>query len=336
MQNNSPLAFYRLHWLKKLTWPLKILLFGTIAFYISLTVREKGQGLEDIYRLFEQKLSWEHWLELTAVCCLTPLNWACESRKWQILVKRVQPISFWQAFQGVLAGVALGFALPNNVGDAAGRVLSLKAKQRFRGIGAALLSNALQFYVSLFFGTISWLYFSSKDAQFQSFAIYIFNFLLITSLILGVVLVKWRQAIERYLKHFGWYRRVAHFVEVIAQYPLAHINIALLWAVLRYGIFTLQFGLLLYVFEVRLGVMEALSGIFLVFFAKTLVPAFNFLGDLGVREASALFFLGNKGVEPSRIIAVSLMLWCINILLPAIIGTAFMVIQKWWPKDQNP
>jgi hypothetical protein len=119
-------------------------------------------------------------------------------------------------------------------------------------------------------------------------------------------------------------------VDIIAQYDLSEIRRAFRWALLRYGVFTLQFGLLLLIFDVSLPLSAAVSGIFLVFFAKTLIPALNFLGDLGIREASSLYFFSFYDVEPARIVAVTLTLWCINILLPVLVGIVWVMKIRWW------
>lgn len=330
MQSNTPSWFSRLSSLKKFAWVFKLGLLAVMLAYLYFTIQEKGQSLNDVFRLLREHLHRSHSLALAVVILLTPVNWACESRKWQLLAQKIEEITFWASLKGVLAGLALGFLMPNNVGDAAGRVMSLQSNQRLTGVGAALLSNGLQFYVSLLFGTFGWGYIIVQQPSLQKWPQLILLGLLIATLIFGIWLITKRKTAEKYLERFGWFRWIEPYVDVIAQYEVAEIRRALRWAGLRYGVFTAQFGLLLLIFDVSLPFWAALASICLVFFAKTLIPALNFLGDLGIREASSLYFFSFYTVEPARIVAVTLTLWCINILLPVLLGVFLMLKMKWW------
>ena len=330
MQSNTPSRFSRWYSLKKIGWVFKWVLLVAMLSYLYITIQEKGQSLQDIYQLLRERLTLNHFAELGLVILLTPLNWACESRKWQLLAQKIEKITFLQSLKGVLSGLALGFIMPNNVGDAAGRVLSLQSAQRLLGVGAALLSNGLQFYVSLFFGTLGWGFFIEQEPALQYWPQLTLLGVLTATLLFGIWLIIKRKKAESYLERFRWFRWVEPYVDVIAQYELAEIGRAFRWAVLRYGVFTLQFGLLLSIFDVSLPVLTALACIFLVFFAKTLIPALNFLGDLGIREASSLYFFSFYDIAPARVVAVTLMLWCINILLPVLVGAFWTLKMKWW------
>lgn len=298
--------------------------------YLYQSIQTKGQSLWEVYHLLRFHLKQSHWFLIVFVVGLTPVNWACESRKWQLLAQKIENISFGQAFQGVLSGLALGFLMPNNVGDAAGRVLSLQSHQRLSGVGAALLSNGLQFFVSLGFGTLGWGFWLVHQPSLQHWPQALLVVLLVATIVFGLFLMTKREVSELFLRRFRVFRWIEPYVKVIATYSMGEIGGAFRWAVLRYGVFTLQFALLLALFQVKLPWEVALAGIFLVFFAKTLIPALNFLGDLGIREASSLYVFGFYGVEPARILAVTLTLWCINILLPVLIGTVWTLKLKWW------
>ena len=330
MQSNTPSWSSQLSSLKKIAWVFKLVLLAAMLAYLYFTILEKGQSLKDVYRLLRENLRSPHWIELTIVVLLTPINWACESRKWQLLAQKIENISFLQSLKGVLAGLALGFMMPNNVGDAAGRVLSLQSNQRLTGVGAALLSNGLQFYVSLLFGTLGWAYLISQQSTLQQWPQLMLLGALISTLGFGIWLITKRENAEKYLERYRWFRWIEPYVDVIAQYNLIEIRRAFRWAALRYGVFTVQFGLLLLIFDVSLPVLAAISSVFLVYFAKTLIPALNFLGDLGIREASSLYFFSFYTVEPARIVAVTLTLWCINILLPVLIGVFWVMKMRWW------
>ncbi len=291
-----------------------------LCFYLYKTIQEKGHSIKDIYELILKQFSVANAILIATIFLLTFLNWACESKKWQTLAKRVETISFWQAFGGVFAGLALGFVMPNQIGDAAGRILSLKSRQRFENIGAALLSNGLQFYVSLWFGSIGLAYFIFQHPTFQTWYYKLLLLLLVITLGLGAMVFGYRLSLTKFLEKFGLFRKIEPYLIVIDRYEFIEIRDAMFWATLRYGVFSVQFWLLFQLFGIKLSLVNSFAGIFLVFFSKTLIPAINFLGDLGIREASSLFVFGVYDIDPTLLIATTLSLWFINIFIPTIVG----------------
>ena len=59
-------------------------------------------------------------------------NWLLEIVKWQLLVRKNEHISFTEAAQGVLSGVALNMITPNQLGDFVGRVMHVKKLDNVR------------------------------------------------------------------------------------------------------------------------------------------------------------------------------------------------------------
>jgi uncharacterized membrane protein YbhN (UPF0104 family) len=295
-----------------------------MGWYLYATFEKQGQGFLSIYQLIVSNLTAQNIVILIIVLSLTFLNWSAEALKWQTLAKRVERLTFWEAFAGVFAGLAMGFVMPNNIGDATGRVMSLKSKERLTSIGAALVSNGLQFYVSLLFGTLGWAYFLFKQPSLQIWYNFILLVLLISTLFFGLFVLYSRQKAANYLVRFRLFRKIIPYIGIIAQYRRSEIGKAFGWAVLRYAMFSVQFGLLLAIFQIQLPLIDALMSIFLVFFSKTLIPAINLLGDLGIREASSLCVFGFYGVTPANVIATTLTLWTINILAPTIVGAFYL------------
>jgi uncharacterized membrane protein YbhN (UPF0104 family) len=296
-----------------------------MMWYLYSSIQQKGTGIKDVYRLVIHHISMANIVAITSLVILTPLNWACEALKWQTLVKRVENVTFTEAFRGVLVGLSFGVLMPANVGDAAGRMVVLRTPQRLKAIGAALLANGFQFYISLIFGTIGWSYLVAVMPSLQHWYGFLLVFLLVITLIFGLWLLLNRQNSEKYLAHFRLFGYIQPYLGVIAHYQKTELQTAFGWALLRYLVFTLQFWLVTYIFQLNLSFFVTLMAIFVVFFAKTIIPALNFLGDLGVRETAALFVFGFFGVAPTAVIAATITLWLINIFVPVIIGTAWFL-----------
>jgi hypothetical protein len=79
--------------------------------------------------------------------------------------------------------------------------------------------------------------------------------------------------------------------------------------------------------ELPLGV--SVSGIGVVFLAKTVTPAFNLLSDLGVREAASLWVFEPFRAPAPVLVTATLTLWVANILMPVLIGLIWVWRLKW-------
>ena len=198
----------------------------------------------------------------------------------------------------------LTVALPGN--SAARRELRLHATR--------------DFVYTVVFGTLGLGYFMVNHVSFQSWYYQTLFVLLIITLIIGALVFGYRLSLTKYLERFGLFRKIEPYLIVIDQYEFSEIREAMFWATLRYTVFSIQFWLLFQLFNIKLNVIDSFAGIFLVFFSKTLIPAINFLGDLGIREASSLFVFGVYNIEPSLLIATTLSLWCVNIFIPTVVG----------------
>jgi hypothetical protein len=301
---------------KKIVFWSKIGILTIIVSYIIITLNRQQHDFHSVWTYWRSA----NWLSFPALLLLllTPVNWLLEALKWQILVRRVEPISLKEATQGVLAGLAMGFALPAQLGDTAGRLLSLRSDQRWKGIGAALVSGGMQFLAAVFFGTIALFIQLQFGAQHLPVAQWILFYALILTMLLSV-LAAWQR---NRLVHvpFRWMRRWEKYWVVASYYTTTELIQAFGVASLRYLTFSFQFYLAMTIFGIQLPVRETATGIGLVYLGKTIIPAFNLLSDLGVREATSLWVFGQWAVPATQILSATLTLWLFNILAPVLAG----------------
>ncbi len=185
MQINSKISYLTS---KRVLWWIKTLIFLVILYATYLLIRQKGADIETIKQSFERIYSPINILLLLIVLALTPINWAFEAWKWQKLASKIENITFWEAYRGVLVGLAFSTATPMMLGDYAGKILMLKSDKRLQSIGAILLGNGMQLYVSLLFGAISYLFFISWSKPTPIFLHLSIVFCLIIALIVGLLL----------------------------------------------------------------------------------------------------------------------------------------------------
>ena len=303
---------------KKIIFWTKIAVFALLLIYIGYVLRQQPFDWT-VLRTQLRTVDHPAWWGISLLA-LTPVNWGLEALKWWILLQRVEKTSFGAAYSGVLAGVSLGFALPAQLGDTAGRVLSLRDGKRGSAIGASLVSGGMQFYVALVMGTIAWAYHMSLVPDRNSTAGQWLLVLLCVLSLGGVVFGLVRTRLLTWLSARPALKRFATYWDVAGLYSNHEIVLALLVATLRYGVFAGQFYLALRLVGVVMEPDVATSGIGLVFLVKTLTPAFNLLSDLGVREAAALWVFAPFGPSVPVLITATLLLWFANILMPVLIG----------------
>ena len=317
---------------KKIGFWLKIVVFAGLVAYIGYVLRQQRFD----WTVVQQQLRSVDYPERWAVglLLLTPVNWGFEALKWQILLQRIEKTTFWDAYRGVLAGLSLGFALPAQLGDTAGRVLSLRTSARAEAIGASLVSGGMQFYVALVFGAVAWAHHLTVAPERNTLAGRWLLALLVGLSALGIAFGLVRRRLLNWLAVRTGLRRFSHYWDVAGQYNDREISLALLAATVRYLVFSVQFYTALRLVGIVLPVDVSASGIGVVFLAKTVTPAFNLLSDLGVREAASLwvfapFERSGVPVSASVLITATLTLWTVNILMPVLLGLVWVWRLKW-------
>lgn len=259
---------------------------------------------------------------LLPVLILLPLNWFLEVNKWRFLISPIERLDYQKASEGVLTGITLGFITPNGIGDIAGRILQLSGKERVRGIGAIFMNKISQFYITLFFGSVSFLFFVSNwfSFQYQIIPFILIFFILITNLLFIFPLYNVK-AFYYWIKNTSYLKKFSKYFAILKQYEKQDISYVLLLSLVRYLVFTAQYILMLYFFKVELPLFILLIGVFFIFLAKSVIPT---LFELGVRETAAVIFFGYFGVSAQNVLLASISIWIINLLIPSLTGLLFI------------
>lgn len=305
--------------LGKLLWVAKLLTTLLIVSYIYSTFQSEQKGFSDIGLVYQKISGKEHIDTIALILLLVPINWALESLKWRRLAQKITPITFFDAFRGTLTGLAVGVAAPAQLGDTIGRIASLPSQNRLQAIGAAIVSNGIQFYVSLIGGGFGLIWVGEKlglDTTSRN----ILNGLLIFLFVLGFSAVSFRSYLLRWSPQKEFLLKIVSYFRVIAFYDAADFLVATTYGTLRYLVFLSQFVLVLSLFHFNVDVKDLVACVALIFLAKTMIPAVNVLGDLGLREFTALYIFKQYHLPPEQIIAATFLVWIVNVLGPILIG----------------
>ncbi|HMN33166.1 MAG TPA: lysylphosphatidylglycerol synthase domain-containing protein [Chitinophagaceae bacterium] len=308
---------------------LGLSLFLWMAYSLYNQIQSQENLKSTIYSLFNE-WSFEKVVLLITVIILMFSNWMIEAVKWKLLLKDTEEFSLSTSFQSVLTGVAVSVITPNRIGEYMGRILYLKNVNKIKGITVTIIGSFAQLIVTGFLGLIGLVYYIFFVKQ--SSWLYI---LLATSVVLCIVLTYLYfhlYKIVDWIDRYQFLRKLKIYIEVIKRFDKGILNKILFISLLRYFVYTLQFILLLRLMLVFISFPDMLFTIWLIFWAMAIVPTIT-IAELGVRGETALFFLSVFSSNQFGIVASSLLLWLINLIIPALIGCLFVYKMKIYEDD---
>ena len=259
-----------------------------------------------------------------AAFALVPVNIGLETYRWWRLVRRLAPeVRYRDALRAVVGSYPLGLLTPGRVGDYVGRAVYLRAIPA--GASAALtFGERMATLAACLVGGLLALgpYLAAEAAPSPLWPAVVGVGLLGAAAIVGLILFpSLAQTVISTLVPVAPVRRaVAAFGRMPQEEGAALLGLS----ALRYAVFSGQFVLLVLALAPGTPVLGAAGAVALVYCAKSAIPQVT-LGDLGVREGAAVFFLGAVGVAPAAALDASLALFALNLLLPAFVGVPLLL-----------
>lgn len=266
---------------------------------------------------------------------LMSLNLALETRKWQVLVRLANRITFKDSFFQVVKGIQLGMLTPARTGDPIGKAIFYPPVQRRKVIVLSLLGSIIQNIV-IFLATIWAL---TQTSHFSNGLDDLFinagthpSGLLTIILIISGGLTLWLIARKMMLfrKFLRIIRKSLCILKHLRRNTIGHI---FLLTAIRYAVFSLQFLILLHFFGLK-DIQDGLYAIFIFYGAISFLPSAG-AGDLSIRATLAIMVLGSTNVAEPGIIMSSLTLWFLNLALPSMIPVFSILIKPFIAEKRN-
>lgn len=292
------------------------------------------QSWDTIVRSLKGPQQWKIWV----VVALSLVNWGIEGRKWQVLVAPVQEISFFKAFKAVLSGLAMSLFVPNRVGEYVGRILYMDEGNRLRSIALTLVGSVSQLIVTLVAGIGGLIYLRTHvldtDTQLVGLSIFWFDGLLYAIIVgtLLLLLVYYKLSrITALIERIPFVSKYAFFIQKVETFHWKELTRVLSLSVARFAVFTFQYQLLLQVFQVDIGWVEGWWMVSVLFLVLAIVPTIP-MAELGVRGQASLQLFGLLSTNTVGIIATAAGIWGINLILPSLAGSLFILGIKLFKK----
>jgi len=279
----------------------------------------------------------ENYIVVTVVILMMFLNWFLESLKWRFLISKIEKVSIKCSIRAIFSGITVSAFTPNRVGEYGGRVFCLEKADRIKGVLITVIGSMAQLVTTIVFGSIGILLLPNLMPEFDSllsnivFAYPIMLFLLILLNVLLVTLFLNASVFSVVLSKIKFLRKFKKYNEVFSFYNSSELLEILLYSVGRYIVFTTQFFILLQVFDVQIGYVDAMILITTMLLVISIIPTIA-ITEIGIRGSVALFLFGLVSVNAIGILSATFVMWIINLLLPALIGTIFIFSLKFFRK----
>ncbi len=258
---------------------------------------------------------------------LLPLNLALQYAKWLTLVRHYRPdVSSRAVLTSLGVGFSAGLVTPSRLGELAGRALSIPDTDRAALLGLSAVDKAATLFVTLVVGVPAIVYAgfasSGNPAEFLALPVVVAGIVAITLVLVFLVVPEfYHRLLDRLPLPKKFRHRYERLFMALNDIPRAVLLRLFQLSALFYVTFTLQFVLVARAFE-KIDPVTAVVVVICIMFAKSLVPHVTF-GELGIREGAAVFFFSMFGYQASTGFNSALVIFAINVLLPAVAGLMF-------------
>ncbi|MBK9255961.1 MAG: flippase-like domain-containing protein [Saprospiraceae bacterium] len=295
-----------------------------LVLYNRLFGNENSAELYSFLKKRYRDLNFEYlWLCLV----LLPANWILEAFRWQFLTSVFEKISLRQSLNSVLSGVAVGVTTPARIGEYAGRLLHLNPQNSILYIGATFLGSIAQNLVIVTFGLPLSYFFLKNYFRVTSQWSIAFSVLICTGIVIAYFIYYNIQKIVFLFKYIPFLKHKMEWrnkLETVKAYnPLILTKVWFL-SFIRYLVFFGQYYCIILFLDVLLPVDKVIGSIGTIYMIQSGIPLPPILGLLA-RSELAISVWSSVGIETVIALAATVLLWLINLAIPAIIGLTIIL-----------
>lgn len=268
--------------------------------------------------------AWKFWTVIVFVF----VNWGLEARKWQVLMKVLQPISFMAAFKSVLCGVTVSLNTPNRMGEFAGRILFVDEGKRIKAITLSVAGSMAQLIITMLMGCfgLAWLLINTNIQVPLNIPVFWWYIFLWSSILCTLIF-------SFFFFRFGWLikllnklpyaGRLSKYINILEAFEAKVLLRLLYLSLIRYVIFVLQYIFMLQLLQVEQNVWVGCWIVSVMFWILAIIPSFA-IAELGIRGtvAKALFSYSSNTIG---ILTAAFGIWFVNLFIPALIGSLLIL-----------
>ncbi|MBD1395196.1 flippase-like domain-containing protein [Mucilaginibacter sp. ZB1P21] len=291
----------------------------------------KNQNLHQFEVLISRISGNQVIITLSVVILLMGVNWLLESLKWQYLSRRLANISVWEAIEAVFCGLTWAIFTPNRVGEYGGRVMFLPNRKRVHGVFAMAVGSFAQNVITNLTGllaTVWFLYYFSIVNNWIVLGIAVLSFFFLLLLMVFYFNIKWLVGLLNRVKFLRKYHR---FFDIMGRYNFKELLVVIGYSLARFFVFTFQYYLVIHLLLPDIHAVEMIITVVVFIFIQSALPSLDLL-DIGVRSFTAAHLFLYITNQQIAIIAAVSAIWLINLIIPAILGSVFVLKLKFFDR----
>lgn len=254
--------------------------------------------------LFLQLSHIDYW-QWFILLLLMILNLSMEAIKWRIILKERSSPSFLHSLKSIFIGQAFAFYTPNRIGEYLGRTLHIPAENKLDALSKMAWTSYAQLLITIVIGSIAvfiqppfliWIKWSTPFILF------------------GALFVYFQQ-----IQFSGW----VSFLNVL-QIPTTVKTSLLSISLLRYIVFLAQYYWVAQCLHMDIPFLDFWVAIAVLFLCLSILPTIS-ITELVVRGQLILLLFAPFYQNTMLLIGLSTIVWVVNLLIPAIIGSFLLL-----------
>lgn len=247
-------------------------------------------------------------------------NWFFEILKWQTVISPVRKLSFTEATRQSLAALTVSLATPNRIGEYGAKAYFFASHKRKQVLLLNFFSNFTQMGITCIFGAYGLVYVIGNFGLSVS----ITNSVIV---IFGLILFGTTGYIFKEKELFVKDLSIGKVLRYTKNLPIGLKVKTIVYALLRYIIFSSLFYLLLNFFGAEINVSEAMPIIFAMYLLASVIPTI-FIFDVVIRGGIAVWLFSLSGIPEWPVLCTVLAMWLLNFVIPAIWGSFYVVTHR--------
>ena len=275
------------------------------------------------------KLITDNIILIFIVLFLMFLNWFLEALKWRYMISKIEKVSIYTSLKAIFAGITVSSFTPNRVGEYGGRVFYLEKADRLKGVIITFIGSMSQLLITILFGSISFIILSELlfESKILFSAISKFKLLVFLLLfLLNVFIFYFFYNVHSFISFFNlnkYINRFKQYIQTFTIYNSSELTNILLFSFSRYIVFSIQFLILLNVFEIDSSTFHSMLSVMLIFLFVSIIPTIV-VAEIGVRGSVAIYVFSLFTINSIGVFSSTLLLWIINLVIPSLIGIYFV------------
>lgn len=316
---------------KIISYSIKIAIIALAYGFIYRSISNKtelGQFKDLLLHVNSSKV----YTTMGLVVLLMLVNWVLEAFKWKYLTRRLQRMTIWRSVEAVFCGLTWAIFTPNRLGEYGGRVLFLPPSKRGYGVFTMAVGSFGQNVVTNVVGASALMWFVFTYLHLNVGVLILLSVLAIA--LAGIMItfffnIRWLSVLLNKIKALNKYER---FLNIISQYRRSELATVMLFCVTRFAVFSSEYYLVIHLLLPELPAFSTLMMVFNMFFIQSALPTLDIV-DVGLRGMTAATFFGYITTQKLAVIACVSSIWFINLIIPAVIGSIFVLKIKFFDRN---